>query len=161
MRFFRAAVAFSNALYPGGSATPRLAYSLKPALSDDIQSLQLGIDGQPADFTASTPARQFYWPGANVHEVRLKIKFKGGPDFPFPNYDGLWAISDFIADAEKYQPTAAGASLEWTLRLGNRPVPSPSTGQPVKVRFDLDMLGGPHVFQKGYFPSLSCSESAK
>jgi len=161
VRFFRSAAAFSNALYPGGSATPRLPYSLKPALSEDIQSLQLGIDGQPVDFSGASPAKQFYWPGANVHEVRLKIKFKGGSDFPFPNYDGLWAVFDFIADAEKYQPTAAGASLEWILRLGNRPVPSPSTGQPVKVRFDLDMLGGPPVFQKGYFPSLTCSESAK
>ena len=50
--------------------------------------------------------------------------------------------------------------MEWTLRIGQRAVPSPSGG-PVQVRLDLDMGGAPNVFRKGYFASLACSESNK
>jgi type VI protein secretion system component VasK len=131
---------------------------LKPALSPDVQSLRLEIDGQPADFAGSgAPAKQYVWPGASDHKVRLVIKFKGGSEFPYPNYDGLWAIFEFIGEAEKYQPTPTGASMEWTLRIGQRPVPSPSGG-PVQVRLDLDMGGAPNVFQKGYFASMACTD---
>ncbi len=160
-QFFTRAAAFSNALYPGGAATPHLSYSLKPALTPDVQSLRLEIDGQPEEFTGSSaPAKPYFWPGTTSHEVRLNIKFKGGSEFPYPNYDGLWAIFDFIADAEKYEPTPAGASIVWTLRIGQRAVPSPSGG-PVQVRLDLDMGGAPNIFRKGYFSSFTCSESAK
>jgi type VI secretion system protein ImpL len=164
VRFFNRAAGFSNALYPGGSATPRLAYSLKPVMSADIQSLRLGVDGQTGDFpTPGAPAKQFIWPGSSAHEVRLSGKFKGGSDFVFPSYDGLWAVFEFFNDADRYQAAGSGASLEWMLRGGRqgRPVTSPSSGQPLQVRFDLDMAGAPPVFQKGYFASLACSETAR
>ena len=58
----------------------------------------------------------------------------------FPSYDGLWAVFEFFGDADRYQPSGAGATLEWMLRGGRqgRPVTSPSSGQPLQVRFELD-----------------------
>ena len=165
LQFFNRAAGFSKALYPNGGAAPRLAYTMKPALSADVQSLRLAIDGQTADFsTARAAAKPYVWPGASAHEVRLSGKFKGGSDFVFPSYDGLWALFEFVGDADKYKPAGSGATLEWMLRGGRqgRPVTSPTSGQPLQVRFDLDMGGSPPVFQKGYLSSLSCvSEVAR
>jgi type VI secretion system protein ImpL len=153
-QFFSRAAAFSNALYPGGAAAPHLVYALKPELTADVPGLRLEIDGQPGDFaTSGAPAKQYFWPGASAHEVRAVIKIKGGSELPYTNYDGLWAIFEFIDEAEKYQPTPVGASIDLVVRAGPR-----INGQ---VRLDLDMLGAPNVFRKGYFSSLACSESAK
>jgi type VI secretion system protein ImpL len=153
-QFFSRAAALSSALYPGGSATPHLTYSLKPALTSDVPGLRLEIDGQSTDFAdAGAPAKQYFWPGPSAHEVRAVIKIKGGSELPYTNYDGLWAIFEFIGEAEKYQPTTAGASIDLVVRAGPRVA--------AQVRLDLDMGGAPNVFRKGYFSSLACSESAK
>ncbi len=158
--FFNRAAAFANALYPGGSQAPRLTYTLRQAPTADIDSLRLIIDGQTADYSAANAtAKQFFWPGPSFHEVKLTGKFKGGSDFNFPSYDGLWAAFEFFGDADKWQSIlGGGAGLEWMLRGGRqgRPVTSPSSGQPLVVRFDLDMGGAPPVFQKGYFAGLAC-----
>ncbi len=157
-RFFARAAAFSKALYPSGPATPKLAFSMKPVMAPDVQSLRLEVEGQPIDFSSSSSgAKQFFWPGATSHGVRLSAKWTDGSG-DYPTYEGLWAVFDFFTDADN-QPTGSGTTFGWMLRGGRqgRPVTSPS-GQPRQVRFDLDMGGAPPVFQKGYFPSMNCPE---
>ena len=157
-RFFAKAAAFSKALYTGGSATPKLALSMKPVMAADVQSLRLEIEGQPIDFSSSSSgAKQFFWPGAASHGVRLSAKWTDGSG-DYPTYDGLWGIVDFFSEADT-QPTGSGTTFGWMLRGGRqgRPVTNPA-GVPRQVRFDLDMGGGPQVFQKGYFPSMACTE---
>ncbi len=156
VNFFNNAAGFSNALYANGTAQdPKLTFALQPAFSTDLQSVRLTIDGQSADFASNSPAHQFTWPGAGG----VRLTAKSGSDFVYPNYDGLWGIFEFFSDADKPVP-----SPEWMLKSGKRdkPVTSPVTNQPIVVQFQVDMLGGPPVFQKGYFAQLACvAEVAK
>jgi type VI protein secretion system component VasK len=126
-------------------------------MSPDTDSMRLTVDGQSADFTATNQAgKQFVWPGA-AHGVQLNVKFKGGTAFEYPSYDGLWAVFQFVGDADKH----VGSQIEMTLRGGKqgRPVLNPA-GQPVTVRFDI--AANPPIFDRGYFSGLGCvAEVAK
>jgi hypothetical protein len=46
-------------------------------------------------------------------------------------------------------------SLEWVVRVGKGVVKLPS-GNPLTVRFDLEMVAAPPLFQRGYFSRLTC-----
>jgi type VI protein secretion system component VasK len=139
---------FSDALYGSAGTEPRLTFALKPAFSPEIQSVTITIDGQRAAFTGDTPAVQFSWPGDGV-----QMTVKSGDTYPFPSYEGPWGVFDFFYDADKPAP-----SPEWVLRAGRqgKPFLSPATNQPIAVHFDLDMLGNPQLFQKGYLQELAC-----
>lgn len=155
--FVNRAAAFSDAAFQGGSPDPHFSYTVKPVVSPDTDNIKLTIDGQTADFTGSNSApKTFMWPGA-AHEARLSVKFKGGTEFPFPSYDGIWAIFQMVGDADKHQ----GSLVEMTLRSGRqgRPILN-QAGQPVTVRFEL--AANPPIFDRGYFSGLSCvAEVAK
>jgi type VI secretion system protein ImpL len=154
--FLNRAAAFSDAAFQGGSPDPHFNYSVKPVVSPDTDNIKLTIDGQSADFKGNSGAKTFVWPGA-AHEAKLSVKFKGGTEFPFPSYDGLWAIFQMVGDADKH----TGALVEMTLRSGRqgRPILNPS-GQPVTVRFEI--AATPPIFDRGYFSGLSCvAEVAK
>lgn len=156
VNFFNNAARFSDALYANGtSQAPKLTFSLQPVFSNDIQSVTLAIDGQAATFKPGSPAQPFTWPGAGG----VRMVAHSGADALYPSYDGLWAVFQFFNDADKPIP-----SPEWMLKSGlsNKPVTSPLTNQPIVVHFNLDMMGNPPVFQKGYFQTLGCvSEVAK
>jgi type VI protein secretion system component VasK len=151
--FLNRAAAFSDAAYPAGAADPRLAYSVKPVVSADTESIRLAIDGQTADYAGASAAaaKQFVWPGA-AHGLQLAVKFKGGTEFNYPSYDGLWAVFQFVGDADKRQ----GSLIEMTLRGGKqgRPVLNPATNQPVTVRFEIN--ANPPIFDRGYFSGFGC-----
>ena len=69
--------------------------------------------------------------------------------------------SDFFQKAEKWTPVGSAQSLEWVVRIGKGAVKLPS-GNPLTVRFDLEMIAAPPLFQRGYFSRLSCvSEVAR
>jgi type VI secretion system protein ImpL len=149
LSFFNRAAAFAEAAYPGGAQQPRLAYTLRSDLTGNNQTIALTLDGQSFSNAAGKSAsKQFVWPGS-ASGATLQVKF-GGEGFNWPRYDGLWAAFEFFGDAEE-----RGGHLEWTLRTGQsaRQVTTAS-GQPVTVRFDLDM--SPPVFRKGYFSNWSC-----
>ncbi len=89
------------------------------------------------------------------------MKFGGGPDLAWSNNDGLWAVFHFFDKAERWQPAGSGYALEWVIRIGRDAVKLPN-GNPLTVRFELDMAGGPAIFQKGFLSRLSCvSEVAR
>ncbi len=100
--------------YPSGAADPHFTYNVKPVFSEDIESLKLTIDGQTADFTPASPAKAFTWQVSGAHGVQLSGKFKGGTDFQYPTYDGLWAVFEWVGDADAQQ----GSTLEWRLKAG-------------------------------------------
>jgi type VI protein secretion system component VasK len=153
--FFNNSAAFSNAIY-GNGADPKLSYSMKPILSQDIQSAKLSINGTAADYSGpSTAAKQFTWPG-DASGVRLSLK-EGGTDFVYPTWDGLWGVFSFFLEADSSNETQAGGVYEWRLRGGSnsRPVTG-SKGQPIVSGFDLDMGSAPHVFRKGFFTQMGC-----
>ncbi len=157
LAFFNRAAAFTQAAYPGGGQQPRLGYTLHSNLAGTNQSITVTIDGQSFSNTAGrTAAKQYVWPGSPAGAT-MQVKF-GAEGFNWPRYDGVWGAFDFFADSEeRAQPTASTYTLEWILRTGQagRAVTT-ATGQPVAVRLDLDMMGAPPVFRKGYFSGWNC-----
>jgi type VI secretion system protein ImpL len=153
--FFNNAAAFTDALYPANAAEPKLPYTLRPLASEGIQSMSLRLDGQVITYSGgNAQPRQFSWPGPS-REARATVKF-GSTDLEWSNYDGPWAVFQFFGDAERWQRGAGtGHSLEWMIRAGRKPMTLPN-GNPLMVRFELDMGALPPVFQKGYFASLAC-----
>ena len=69
--------------------------------------------------------------------------------------DGLWSIFQFFNNAETWRPSGNGNTLEWVIRIGKDPVTLPS-GKPLTLRFELLHARNPQVFQKRYFPRLTC-----
>jgi type VI secretion system protein ImpL len=155
--FFNRAAAFTQAVYPAGSQQPRLSYTLRSNLAGTNQSITVTLDGQVFSNTAGqSAAKQFVWPG-NPPGATMTVKF-GNEGFNWPRYDGPWGAFEFFGDSEeRAQPSSSIYSLEWILRTGqaNRAVTT-GTGLPVSVRFDLDMMGAPPIFRKGYFSGWSC-----
>lgn len=154
--FFNRAAAVSSAFYSGGAQDPHLTYTLKPIPSEGIENLTLQLDGQTLAATAAnTAAKQFTWPGAGAREAKASVKF-GGTDLGWSSNEGLWAVFQFFEEAERWQPSGAGAwDLEWVVRAGKNAMTLPS-GKPLTVRFELNMGGAPPVFQKGYLSHLGC-----
>ena len=155
--FLNRSAAFTQAVYPSGAQQPRLTYTLRSNLAGTNQSINLTLDGQTFANTGGRQASsQFTWPG-NPPGATMQVKF-GAEGFNWPRYDGVWGAFDFFADSEeRAQPGTSIYTLEWLLRTGQagRAVTT-ATGQPVSVRFDLDMMGAPPIFRKGYFTGWSC-----
>jgi len=154
--FFNAAAGFSDAMYAGGAQDPHLTYTLRPEPSEGIQTVSLRLDGQSLSYSGGAPApKQFTWVGSGTHEARATVKFGSGPDLAWSNNDGLWAVFQFFAKAERWQPVGTGQSLEWVIRIGKDAVTLPN-GKPLTVRFNLDLGGAPPVFQRGYLSRMVC-----
>jgi type VI secretion system protein ImpL len=156
--FFNRAAAFAEAAYPNGAQQPHIPYTLRSDLSGTNQSIALTIDGQSfSNSSGKSGSKQFVWPG-NPPGVRMQVKF-GGDAFNWPSYQGVWAAFEFFGDSEEKSPPVGSVyRLEWTLRTGQSGrVVTTSSGQPVSVRFDLDMMGSPPIFRKGYFSGWACT----
>lgn len=158
MSFFNRAAAFANAAYAGGAQRPQLPYTLRADLSGSNQSLSVTLEGQQYSAAAGrATAQKFVWPGP-APNATMQVKF-GDEPFNWPRYEGVWAAFEFFGDSEERSaPTGSVYHLEWRLRTGQsgRTV-STAGGQPVSVRLDLDMMGGPPVFRKGYFSGWGCT----
>jgi type VI secretion system protein ImpL len=144
--------AFTEAAYANGATDPHIAYNVKPDMGNDEDSIKMTIDGQTVEFTAANQApKQFVWPGA-AKGVQTAVKFKGTTPYAYPTYDGLWAIFQFVQDADKH----AGSLVEMVLKAGKqgKTVNLESTGQPVTLRFEIS--ANPPVFDKNYFAGMGC-----
>jgi type VI secretion system protein ImpL len=150
LNFFNRAAAFSDAAYPGGAQQPRLAYTLRSDLSGINQTISITLDGQTlTNSSGKMASKQFVWPG-NPPGAKMDVKF-GGEPFHWPSFDGLWGTFEFFGDADE-----RSGHLEWTLKTGrSERMVTTASGQPVLVRFDLDM--SPPVFRKGYFSGWACT----
>ena len=150
LNFFNRAAAFTDAAYPAGAQQPALKYTLKSDLTGVNQTISITLDGQNfANSSGKNASKQFTWPG-NPPGAKMDIKF-GGETFHWPSFDGLWGTFEFFGDAEERT-----GHLEWALKTGkSERMVTTASGQPVLVRFDLDM--SPPVFRKGYFSGWACS----
>jgi type VI secretion system protein ImpL len=156
--FFNRAAVFSETLYPGGSSTPRLTYTLRASAPQGVQNLTLSIGRQSLNARSGKPTTVgFVWPNEGSQEVRLTGKFGGGPDLAFASYDGLWSVFEFFADADRWQSSGNTHRLDWVMRQGRaaKPLTLPD-GSPLTVTFELEMPGAAPVFQKGFLAGMSC-----
>jgi len=156
LAFFNRAMGVQRALYAGAPGQLQFKYALRPHPTESVTGLSMNIDGQALSFAGGNSSfQQFTWPGTG-QGVSLTVKIAGGSDLGFPSYSGTWGVFHFFADADKTVQNGNVYNVEWVLRVaGGRPVTAPN-GKPVTVQFDLDILGGPPILQKGYFSSLRC-----
>ena len=145
-------------MYPGGAATPRLAYTLRATAPQGVESLALSVDRQTLNATrGKQTSMNFVWTGCGSQDVKLTGKFGGGPEIAFATYDGLWAVFQFFGDADRWQTSGNTHRLDWVIRQGRaaKPLTLPD-GTPLTVSFDLEMPGAAPIFQKGFLGGLSC-----
>lgn len=153
--FFNNAAHFSEALYHGGQ-TPRLEYILQPQASDQVEQMQMNVDGQNASFSGPAGGKKFIWPGSGAQELRLSVKLQGGTDLEVQNRQGLWSLFRFFADADQFSPSGHAYGLAWIVRQGREGRPVMVAGKPLTYRFLLDTAGAPPVFSKDYLSNLRC-----
>jgi type VI secretion system protein ImpL len=147
VEFFNRAAAFSDALYPQNQPGPRLAFTLKPLLSDLVTSVTIVIDGRTAVFTRTSAAAQpFLWVGGEAREARMSAQV-GGNEFTISN-KGTWAVFQLFQAAEGWRTEGIVQKAQWTTR---------HQGQAVNIPFELNLAGSPPIFDRGYFGSVSCT----
>ena len=155
VNFWNQAASVSEMFYAGGTPDPHVNYSLKPIPAEGVKGIGLRLDGQAFTYAGGeAAAKQFVWQAAGSHGAQATVNL-GGPDLTWSGNDGLWATWQFFAEAETWQAAGAGWNLEWVVRTGGKPLTLPN-GKALTVKFQLDMGGGPPVFQKGYLSKMVC-----
>ena len=157
--FFNNAARFSEAMYPGGAASPNFRYSLAPQKTDQIKEMSVTIDGQTNKGTSS---KQYVWTGSPSHNVHISAKLSGGSEFDFQDREGPWALFRFFADADRWSQSGTGYSMEWIVRQGREGRPVAVGGKELTYRFTVDTGGAAPVFQKDFLAGMRCvSQAAK
>ena len=162
LRFLNRATALSGALYKEGAKSPSLTYNMKAQPAEGLNSLTLTLDGQVLKSSgAGGESKDFVWPGP-AHNASMSGSM-GGPDLGFVTTDdSLWAVFRFFADADRFQSTSGGYSLQWVPRQGQAQQPIRIGGKALTLPFLLDLKGAPPIFQKGYLSGFQCvSEVAR
>ena len=157
LRFLNRATALSDALYKGGSTNSSLTYNMKALPAEGMKSVTLSLDGQVLKSGgAGGDAKDFIWPGASVRGAKLSGSL-GGPELGFITYDGLWAAFRFFGDADRFQASGSGYTLQWVPRQGQAGQPMRlDSGKSLALPFLLDLKGAPPIFQKGYLSGFQC-----
>jgi type VI secretion system protein ImpL len=155
LSFFNHAMDVQRALYTGGAGQLQFPYALRPLPTENVSSMALSIDGKSLNFSGGTaPFTPLNWPGTSGQGVRLTVKIPGGVELGFPNYDGVWGVFHFFADATVLQRRGNLYTLQWVLG-GDRPVTAPN-GNPVTVQLELDTMGGLPIMERGFLSSVHC-----
>ncbi len=157
LRFLNRATALSDALYKGGARDPSLIYSMKALPAEGMKSVSLSLDGQVLKSAGSGgEAKDFIWPGTSVRAARLSGSL-GGPELGFITYDGLWSAFRFFGDADRFQASGPGYTLQWVPRQGQAGQPMRlDSGKALTLPFLLDLKGAPPIFQKGFLSGFQC-----
>ena len=155
LSFFNRAMGVQRALYPASGGPLQFQYALRPLSTENVSSVALSIDGKSLSFNGgAAPFNPLSWPGTSGQGVRLTVKIPGGAELGFPNYDGMWGVFHFFADATVLQHNGNIYTLQWVLGA-DRPVSAPN-GKPVTVQFDLDTQGALPILEKGFLSNLHC-----
>jgi type VI secretion system protein ImpL len=160
---FNALAQLSDALFPGGSAEPKVAYTiLVTSPSRKIQAIRVTVDGH------STPIdnvrEQFLWPSTGGQSgARVDITVSGVSIPIVPPYLGPWGIFRMLQNADSNSSTTYVFSK---IRQGTRDrggVSEPlvdADGKSIEVDVQVETQVGPNVFAKDYFSGLKCWQRA-
>jgi type VI secretion system protein ImpL len=154
--FWNRAAAVQLAIYPGGAPAAQYRFTLRPVTTEGIQSINVNINGQVHRWSGGsfTQPATFIWPGGQ-QRVSLSARLTGGSELNLLNYDGLWAVFQFFADADRTTPGPGNFRMEWVPKISGQPMRLPN-GQPLRLIFDVDSGAAPAIFQKGYFAGFTC-----
>jgi type VI secretion system protein ImpL len=142
--FFNRAAAFSDAMYPDGSATPKFAYSLKTMPSNVEAILKIGSE----TLVGTDQQKTFFWTGASDD---VQVTTTGGD--VLGAFVGTWSVFKFVADAHS-QVVGPVTSLEWILQSNNRTIMLPN-GKPKSYSYELQATG-PNPFRLAELSGLHC-----
>jgi len=142
--FFNRAAAFSDALYPGGSATPKFAYSLKALPSNVDTILKIGSE----TLSGTGQQKTFTWTGAPED---IQVTTKGGDILG--SFSGPWAVFKFVADAHS-QVSGPVTTLEWIMQSNNRTIMLPN-GKIKSFTYELQ-VSGLNPFRASDLSGLRC-----
>jgi type VI secretion system protein ImpL len=142
--FFNRAAAVSDALYPAGSPTPKLNYSLK-LLPSNVEGLTLKVGN--ATLSGTGTSKSFTWTGADDVQVTTK-----GGDI-LASHNGPWSIYHFIADAH-LKGSGDITELEWVLQSNGRIIMLPN-GKPKSYSYELQVHGF-NPLRPGELSGLRC-----
>src|SRR5262249_52931885 len=139
--FFNNVASLSQTLYPPGSATPRVGFTLRQTASN-VPDLALKIGSE--NLSGTGQAKSFVWTGSED----VQISSRG---VPLGTFNGPWAVSHFVADG--YSHNSGSNDLEYTIKNNEKPVMI--NGQPETYRYQLQ-VNGINVFNPGTWSSLHC-----
>jgi type VI secretion system protein ImpL len=142
--FFNRAAALSDALYSGGSSTPKFVYILK-TLSSNVEVV-LKIGNQTMLGTGSQ--QQFTWTGASED---VQATTPGGDTLG--SFKGPWSVFRFVADAHA-QSSGHVTNLEWIMQSNGRTIMLPN-GKPKSYDYQLN-VAGVNPFQSSELAGLRC-----
>ena len=142
--FFNRAAAFSDELYPGGSTTPKFAYSLKALPSNVDAILKIG----PETLSGIGQQKTFTWTG---QPGDVQVSTKGGDILG--SFQGPWAVFRFVADAHS-QVSGPVTNLEWIMQSNNRPIILPN-GKVKSYSYELQVTGF-NPFRSSDMSGLRC-----
>jgi type VI secretion system protein ImpL len=142
--FFNRAAGFSDALYPGGSATPKFAYSLKALPSNVDAVLKIGSD----TLSGIGQQKTFTWTGATED---VQVTTKTGDILG--SFSGPWSVFKFVADAHS-QVSGPATNLEWIMQSNNRPIVLPN-GKIKSYTYELQVNGW-NPFRTSDLSGLRC-----
>jgi len=139
--FFNNAAAISQTLYPAGSATPRVSFTLHQTASNvpDL-ALKIGTD----TLSGTGESKTFNWTG----NEDVQITSNG---VPLGAFSGPWAVSHFVADG--YAHHTGANELEYTIKNNDRPVMV--DGKPETYSYQLQVSGA-NVFNPAVWSALRC-----
>jgi type VI secretion system protein ImpL len=142
--FFNRAAAFSDAMYPGGSATPKFAYSLRAMPSNVDTVLKIGSD----TLSGTGQQKTFTWTGSPED---VQVTTKGGDILG--SFSGPWSVFKFVADAHS-QVSGPITNLEWIMQSNNRTIMLPN-GKPKSYSYELQ-VNGLNPFRTSDLSGLRC-----
>lgn len=156
VRFVGQAMKFSRALYGEAGMDPNLQYTLKPQASDQVEEFDITINNQAAALKGGAQ-HMFSWPGPGPRNFRLSLKIAGGSQTDVGNWETLWSVFRFFADADTSKAAPGGYNFDWVVRLGRAGTPMQVKGRPLTYEFFVDTGGGPAVFSKDFLSTLKCT----
>jgi len=151
LAFLNRAQQFTDALFPNGSPTVRLTYTLRSIPSLGIYKTNLAIDAQ--SLTEPGHSQQFVWQGGES-SISLSVS-AAGQSVTNAVWQGPWALFDFFGSAEwtGNNPATLDYPLQSTVEFAHRPAGESSK---TSVQYELT-TNGTQVFKKGFLSGLHCS----
>jgi type VI protein secretion system component VasK len=155
LRFFNQAVKFSRALYADAGADPNYHYALSLQKSDQIDSVEVTVNGDHAKLPGGTK-KDYIWPGGTGRNFKVTLNLAGGTSTGLPPRDGLWSVFRFFADADKTTFNGTAYDFLWSPRQGRDGGGLIIADRPLSYTFTVDTNGAPAVFSKEFLAGLKC-----
>jgi type VI secretion system protein ImpL len=154
LAFLNRASKFTDTLY-SGSAQPHVSFTMHARSTEGMEGVTLNINGQT--LAGSSSATQFLWPGSGPQEVKLTGRLPGGSELLLQDFQGPWAVFQFLGEADHRASSGSAETLEWIAKTGGsgQPMRLPD-GRRVTVSFDLSAGTAAPIFTAGFFSGLRC-----